>query len=230
MVLAKFAEAPRTTGGKLTGGNMSDSPTRQPTSSTPHSPSTQDRSRADTVPEQQADQTMAWILTIATLGIIRFIAVAEGQSRIVTRWGKFIRQTGSGMTAIFSCWGLFERVAPGSIDVRVQTRDYPTKTIFTRDALECDIDTVVYFKITDAGKAHFQVDDYELAIEDFIQATLRNECGKKSARDLLAGRDEINEALRQELESVTRNWGIEIRRVEIKDIDFKHTESIHPSP
>ena len=135
-----------------------------------------------------ADQTLAWILTILALGLIHFFAVPEGRARIITRWGKFIRQAKPGMSFCWSFWGFWQRVELGMIDMRVQTREYPTKRIFTKDALECDIDTVVYFVIIDAGKALFKVDDYEFAIENFIQATLRNECGKKAARDLLSGR------------------------------------------
>jgi regulator of protease activity HflC (stomatin/prohibitin superfamily) len=80
------------------------------------------------------------------------------------------------------------------------------------------IDSVVFYTIKDPFKATFEIENYRGAVESLVQATLRNECGNLSARELLAGRQKLADQLRSQLDKDTAPWGIAVRLVEITDI------------
>lgn len=165
------------------------------------------------------DNKLAVFLTVLTLGIVRFYAVPQGYYRVVTAFGRFIRVSHPGLSHCLSMFGLYQK--PGSlIPSMEQVRDYEHETVFTKDGVECVIDTVVFFRIEDVLKAVYEVEDYEEAIKSLVQAILRNECGNLSARELLASRKKLTEQLREQLDIDTNPWGIQVRLVEIKGINI----------
>jgi len=169
----------------------------------------------NSLPEE--DNKLANLLTVLTLGVLRFYAVPQGYVRIVTAFGKFVRVSTPGLSSCLTLWGFYQK--PGSlIPTKEQVRDYEDEDVFTKDGVECVIDTVIFFKIEDALKAMFEVDDYEMAIKSLVQAILRNECGNLSARELLASRKKLTDELRSQLDVDTDPWGIKVRLVEIKGI------------
>lgn len=166
------------------------------------------------------DNKLANILTLLTLGIYRFFSVPQGYYRIVTAFGKYIRVSSPGLSSCLTLWGLYQK--PGNlIPTMEQVRDYENETIYTKDGVECDIDAVVFFRIDDVMKAIFDVEDYEKAIKNLVQAILRNESGNLSARELLASRKKLAEEIRNHLDKDTAPWGIKVRLVEIKGIIIK---------
>ena len=163
------------------------------------------------------DSKLANLLTILTLGIFRFYAVPQGYWRVVTAFGRFIRVSEPGLCSCITMWGFYQK--PGEfIPSKEQVRDYEDERVFTKDGVECVIDTVVFFKIADVLRAVYEVEDYEMAIKSLVQAILRNECGNLSARELLASRKKLTEQLRTQLDIDTDPWGIQVRLVEIKGI------------
>jgi len=163
------------------------------------------------------DNKLANLLTALTLGIVRFFSVPQGYYRIITQWGKYVGYAEPGLAKCLYLWG-FYRKPDRLVPYLEQVRDYPKEIVFTKDGVECEIDTVVFFKIVDIFKAIYEVEDYEEAIKSLVQAILRNECGNLSARELLAGRKKLAEELRKQLDIDTEPWGIEVRLVEIKGI------------
>lgn len=169
--------------------------------------------------EPNQDNALANLLTLLSLGVKRFYAVPQGYWRVVTAFGKFVRVSSPGLSSCLTLWGLYQN--PGQlIPSMEQVRDYSGEKIFTRDGVECVIDTVVFFKIDDVLKAVYEVEDYEMAIRSLVQAVLRNECGNLAARELLAGRKRLTEQLRMQLDSDATPWGVKIRLVEIKGINI----------
>ena len=163
------------------------------------------------------DNKLANLLTVLTLGVIRFYAVPQGYFRVVTAFGKFRRVSTPGLSSCLSFWGFYQK--PGDlIPSKEQVRDYEDEGVFTKDGVECSIDTVVFFKIDDVLKAIYEVEDYEMAIKCLVQAILRNECGNRAARELLSSRKALTEQLRAQLDIDTTPWGIQVRLVEIKGI------------
>lgn len=169
--------------------------------------------------EPREDNKLANLLTILTLGIIRFYSVPQGYWRAVTAFGKFILVSEPGLSRCLSLWGFYQR--PGKlIPSMEQVRDYGDEKVLTKDGVECMIDAVVFFRIKDVLKAIFDVQDYEVAIKALVQAILRNECGNLAVRELLASRKKLAEELRTILEKDAEPFGMTVRLVEIKGINI----------
>ncbi len=158
-----------------------------------------------------------FLLSLLTLGIIRFFSVPQGYVRFVTAFGKFRRKCEPGLGHCVSFLGLYQKPTR-LVPIMEQVRDYPKESVFTRDGVKCRIDSVVFFTIKDSFKAVFEVEDHEAAIFSLVRATLRNECGNLAARELLSGRERLADRLRSQLDKDTEPWGISVRLVEITDI------------
>jgi regulator of protease activity HflC (stomatin/prohibitin superfamily) len=174
---------------------------------------------------QGQDNKLAGLLTLLSLGMFRFFSVPQGYWRIVTAFGRFVRIAEPGLSKCVSILGFYQR--PGSlIPSKEQVHDYEGEKVFTRDGVECIIDTVVFLRVVDVLKAIYEIESYEMAIKGLVQAILRNECGNMSARELLASRKQLTERLRAQLDTDTDPWGISVRLVEIKGIEIKTNTAI----
>jgi regulator of protease activity HflC (stomatin/prohibitin superfamily) len=105
------------------------------------------------------------------------------------------------------------------IDLREQVVSFPPQPVITEDNLTVSIDTVIYFQVTDAVAATYEIADYIQAIEQLTMTTLRNITGGMTLEHALTSRDQINSGLRGELDGATGKWGIRVNRVELKGID-----------
>jgi len=161
---------------------------------------------------------MDTFLTFLTLGILRFFIVPQGYCRVVTQWGKFLRIAEPGMNFCWFFWGLFQK-PDKEIPLLEQVRDYPDEKVYTKDGVEVLIDSVVYFTVKDPYSALFKVQDYEQAIKALVQSILRNECGNLTVRELFAARAELAKRLQDQLIHGSAPWGIDIRLVEIKNLE-----------
>jgi regulator of protease activity HflC (stomatin/prohibitin superfamily) len=91
--------------------------------------------------------------------------------------------------------------------------------VITEDNLTVNIDTVIYFHVTDPKAASYEISDYITAIEQLTVTTLRNVIGGMTLEDTLTSRDNINAELRTVLDEATGKWGIRVNRVELKAVD-----------
>jgi regulator of protease activity HflC (stomatin/prohibitin superfamily) len=105
------------------------------------------------------------------------------------------------------------------IDLREQVVSFPPQPVITQDNLTVNIDTVVYYQVTDPKAAVYEISDYITGVEQITTTTLRNVVGGMSLEGTLTSRDQINTVLRGELDEATGRWGIRVARVEIKAID-----------
>jgi regulator of protease activity HflC (stomatin/prohibitin superfamily) len=105
------------------------------------------------------------------------------------------------------------------IDLREQVVSFPPQPVITRDNLVVGIDTVIYFQVTDARAATYEVANYITAVEQLTVTTLRNVVGGMELEHALTSRDQINSELRKELDEATGKWGIRVSRVELKAIE-----------
>src|SRR5207253_6942406 len=105
------------------------------------------------------------------------------------------------------------------IDLREQVVSFDPQPVITEDNLVVSIDTVIYFTVTDARAATYEIANYIQAIEQLTVTTLRNVIGGMALEKTLTSRDEINSQLRGVLDDATGKWGIRVNRVEIKAID-----------
>jgi regulator of protease activity HflC (stomatin/prohibitin superfamily) len=105
------------------------------------------------------------------------------------------------------------------LDLREQVVSFPPQPVITEDNLVINIDTVVYFQVTDPKAATYEIADYIAAIEQLIVTTLRNVIGGMTLEDTLTSRDQISAELRHVLDEATGKWGIRVNRVELKSVD-----------
>jgi regulator of protease activity HflC (stomatin/prohibitin superfamily) len=109
------------------------------------------------------------------------------------------------------------------VNMQVVTMPVPAQDGITRDNVTVRVDAVVYFRVVDPMRAVINVQDYQFAISQVAQTSLRSIIGKSELDDLLSNREHLNQGLEVMLDSPAASWGIEIDRVEIKDVALPET-------
>jgi regulator of protease activity HflC (stomatin/prohibitin superfamily) len=141
--------------------------------------------------------------------------IPQARAGLVERLGRYHRTLQPGLAVVVP---FVDRVKP-LIDLREQVVSFAPQPVITEDNLVVGIDTVIYFTITDAKAATYEVANPLQAIEQLTVTTLRNVIGGMTLEDTLTSRDHINSQLRVVLDEATGKWGVRINRVEIKSID-----------
>jgi regulator of protease activity HflC (stomatin/prohibitin superfamily) len=152
----------------------------------------------------------ALILAAKTIRII-----PQAKAGVVERLGRYNRTLDPGLTIVVP---FIDRVRP-LIDLREQVVTFQPQPVITEDNLVVQIDTVLYFTITDPRAVSYEVANPLQAIEQLTVTTLRNVIGGMTLEDSLTSRDNINNQLRVVLDEATGKWGIRINRVELKSVD-----------
>ncbi|HWT93132.1 MAG TPA: SPFH domain-containing protein [Solirubrobacteraceae bacterium] len=165
---------------------------------------------------------MTGLIVIGVLAIFALILAAttvkiipQARAGVVERLGRFSRTLEPGLTLIVP---FIDRVKP-LIDLREQVVSFRPQSVITKDNVTVNIDTVLYFTITDPRSVTYEVANPLQAIEQLTVTTLRNVIGSLMLEETLTSRDQINTQLRQVLDEATGRWGIRINRVELKSID-----------
>src|SRR5229473_4760102 len=141
--------------------------------------------------------------------------VPQARARVVERLGRYHRTLTPGLALVVP---FIDRLRP-LIDLREQVVSFPPQPVITEDNLVVNIDSVLYFQVTDAKAATYEIANYIQGIEQLTVTTLRNVIGGLALEKTLTSRDEINNQLRGVLDEATGKWGIRVNRVEIKAID-----------
>ena len=163
---------------------------------------------------------MEWIpiVVIAVLALIIVISnihiVQQSRAYVIERLGAFSKvwQVGMHVKVPF-----IERVAK-KVSLKEQVLDYPPQPVITKDNVTMQIDTVVYFQITDPKLYAYGVEHPMMAMETLTATTLRNIIGDLELDQTLTSRDVINTRMRAILDEATDPWGIKVNRVELKNI------------
>jgi regulator of protease activity HflC (stomatin/prohibitin superfamily) len=141
--------------------------------------------------------------------------VPQARAGIVERLGRYQRTLQPGLALLVP---FVDRVKP-LLDLREQVVSFPPQPVITEDNLVVNIDTVIYFQVTDARAATYEIANYISGIEQLTVTTLRNVIGDLTLEETLTSRDQINSQLRLVLDEATGKWGIRVNRVELKAID-----------
>lgn len=154
------------------------------------------------------------VIAIAiVVGAIKIIP--QARAGIVERLGKYHRTLVPGLNLIIP--GI-DRLRP-LVDLREKVVSFPPQPVITEDNLVVNIDTVIYFQVTNAKSATYEIENYIQGIEQLVVTTLRNSVGGLDLEKALTSRDHINAILRGVLDEATSKWGVRVNRVEIKAID-----------
>lgn len=133
---------------------------------------------------------------------------------IILKLGKFSRRAETGVNFVIPFIEHLDRI----VDLREIVIDFPPQPVITKDNVTMQIDTVVYYKITDPVNYVFEISNPISAIENLTATTLRNIIGELDLDETLTSRDIINSKLRVILDEATDQWGIKVNRVELKNI------------
>ena len=165
---------------------------------------------------------MVALIVVAVLALVALIVliravriVPQARAAVVERLGRYNRTLKPGLALVVP---FIDRVRP-LIDLREQVVSFPPQPVITEDNLVVSIDTVIYFQVTDAKAATYEIADYIQAVEQLTVTTLRNVVGGLNLEETLTSRDQINGQLRGVLDEATGRWGIRVNRVELKSID-----------
>ncbi|MGY4275391.1 regulator of protease activity HflC (stomatin/prohibitin superfamily) [Streptomyces sp. M18.1] len=109
------------------------------------------------------------------------------------------------------------------VNMQIVTLPVPAQEGITRDNVTVRVDAVVYFKVVDAANALIRVEDYKFAVSQMAQTSLRSIIGKSDLDDLLSNREKLNQGLELMIDSPAVGWGVQIDRVEIKDVSLPET-------
>jgi regulator of protease activity HflC (stomatin/prohibitin superfamily) len=152
-------------------------------------------------------------LLIAFARTVRIIP--QARAGIVERLGRYNRTLTPGLAILVP---FVDRLKP-LIDLREQVVSFPPQPVITEDNVVVQIDTVLYFTVTDAKGATYEIANPLQGIEQITVTTLRNVVGGMTLETALTSRDHVNAQLRGVLDEATGKWGIRVNRVEIKSID-----------
>jgi regulator of protease activity HflC (stomatin/prohibitin superfamily) len=159
---------------------------------------------------------VAVVAVLALVVLVRTVRIVpQATAGIIERLGRYQRTCSPGLTVLAP---FVDRMRP-LLDLREQVVSFPPQPVITEDNLVVNIDTVIYFQVTDPRSATYEVANFIQAIEQLTVTTLRNVIGGLDLEATLTSRDQINGQLRGVLDEATGKWGIRVNRVEIKAID-----------
>ena len=154
------------------------------------------------------------ILIVLIIAVRNIVVVQQSRAYVVERLGAF--QTVWGVGLHFKV-PFIDRVAR-RVSLKEQVLDYPPQPVITKDNVTMQIDTVVYFQITDPKLYAYGVEQPMAAMETLTATTLRNIIGDLELDQTLTSRDVVNTKMRSILDEATDPWGIKVNRVELKNI------------
>mmetsp|Transcript_10005 Transcript_10005/g.32106 ORF Transcript_10005/g.32106 Transcript_10005/m.32106 type:complete len:327 (-) Transcript_10005:147-1127(-) len=167
---------------------------------------------------------VAWELSAGAAAAAVMLAVSSvriistGEEALVERLGRFERRLHPGLSFVIP--GI-ERVSIYA-SIREQVLDVPPQPCITSDNAPLSADAVVFFRIKDLARARYAVDDFRACVTNLVLTQLRSEIGQLTLDQTFAARERLNQKLLEEANAVAAGWGIDVTRIEVRDI--------HPSP
>ena len=155
------------------------------------------------------------IIIIAVIAFKSIKVVNQSEVYIIERLGKYYKTAEAGLTLILP---FIDRVS-SVVLLKELTMDIPPQGVITKDNVTINIDTVVFYQITDPEKSVYEIANLKKGIEYLAITTIRDIVGKMDLDETFGSRDNINFQLRSILDEATDKWGCKINRVEIKDIN-----------
>lgn len=128
-------------------------------------------------------------------------------------FGKYHKLMNPGWRLVFPVIQSYQK-----IDLRTKAVDVPDQNAITKDNVPVNVNAVIYYKVTAAEKAILEIENFQYAIMQYAQTTMRNVVGEVTLDELLASRDRVASRIEELVEVVTTNWGIEVSSVELKDV------------
>ncbi|REL34179.1 slipin family protein [Thalassotalea euphylliae] len=154
---------------------------------------------------------LIFVLVVLKSGI-KF--VPQNRAYVIERFGKYTRTLESGLNFLVP---FIEQISADR-SLKEQAVDVPSQSAITKDNITLTVDGVLYFRVLDPQKATYGVDDYNFAVTQLAQTTMRSEIGKMELDKTFEERDAINAAIVNAINEAAGTWGVQVLRYEIKDI------------
>lgn len=163
---------------------------------------------------------MGWAITVVIiLVVVVFISltikiVPQQRVGVVERLGKFHRLLTPGLNILIP---VIDQVRH-THDLRIQQANVPPQTVITKDNVQVQIDTIIFYQVVGPEQATYGISDYVYGVRNISTATMRQIIGKMELDETLSGREKISTEIRIALDEATEKWGVRIERVEVIDI------------
>ena len=168
------------------------------------------------------DGATAGLVVLAALVLLAVVIVAksvalipQAEAAVIERLGRYSKTVSGQLTLLIP---FVDRIR-ARVDLRERVVSFPPQPVITEDNLTVNIDTVVYFQVTNPQAAVYQINNYIVGVEQLATTTLRNVVGGMTLEQTLTSRDKINAQLRGVLDEATGRWGLRVARVELRSID-----------
>jgi regulator of protease activity HflC (stomatin/prohibitin superfamily) len=139
----------------------------------------------------------------------------EYERGVIFRLGRVIKAKGPGLIILIPVVDKMVKVS-----MRLVVMDVDSQDVITRDNVSVKVNAVIYFRVIEPIKAVIEVEEYNYAVSQLAQTTLRSVCGQAELDELLSAREKINSQLQEILDMHTDPWGIKVTTVELKHIDL----------
>ncbi len=155
------------------------------------------------------------VIALITLVVVSIRQINQYERGVKFTLGKFTSIMEPGWRLVFPIVQGYQKV-----DIRTKAVDVPDQNAITRDNVVVRVNAVIYYKVVDANKAVIEVEDYQYAISQYAQTTMRNIVGEVTLDELLSSRDKIAERIREIVDKETDAWGLKVQNVELKDVSL----------
>ena len=160
------------------------------------------------------------ILFYLTLAIAVFIlsgmkVVKEYQRGVKFTLGRYTGMINPGLRIVIPILQSWYRV-----DIRVKAIDVPDQDAITKDNVSIKVNAVLYYKVSEADKAIIEVEEYDYAVSQLAQTTMRDVVGEATLDELLSNREAISKRIREIVDKATDPWGIKVESVELKHVEL----------
>jgi len=157
---------------------------------------------------------LVFLVVVIVFAALSIKIVPQQKVGVVERLGKFHRLMMPGVNILVP---VIDKVRTYH-DLRIQQANVPPQTVITKDNVQVQIDTIIFYQVTRPEQATYGISDYVAGVRNITTATMRQIIGKMELDETLAGREKISSEIRYALDEATEKWGVRIERVEIVDI------------
>jgi len=163
-------------------------------------------------------------MDIIFLGVLGFVlAIIIVSIRQINQYERGVKFTFGKFTSVMNPgWRLVFPIIQfhRNVDMRIKAVDVPHQKAITRDNVSVEVNAVIYYQVSSAEKSILEIEDFQYAISQYAQTTMRNIVGGVTLDELLANRDKIAEHIKEVVDKETDAWGLKVHNVELKDISL----------
>ncbi|ADE16208.1 band 7 protein [Nitrosococcus halophilus Nc 4] len=161
-------------------------------------------------------EALYYVLAVVVAFLVLAIRILREYERgVIFMLGRFWKVKGPGLIILIP--GIQQMVR---VSLRTVVLDVPSQDVISKDNVSVKVNAVIYYRVVDPENAIIQVEDYDTAISQLSQTTLRSVLGQHDLDEMLAERDKLNNDIQQILDEQTDAWGVKVANVEIKHVDL----------